>query len=185
MKLKYYLRGLGVGIICTAIIMGIATAGNDKEKLTDAEIIERARILGMVMADENKESTKDADKEQIEQDEAAKKDTAKKDKTEEKKDEKQQEEKSKAEKQEPEKTETPQEPPKTEPELKTVEILPGDYSDVVSQKLFDAGLISDAASFNKYLTENGFDQNIMVGVHHIPMGANQEEIIRILGEKPE
>ena len=49
MKLKYYLRGLGVGVICTAIIMGIALSGNKKEKLTDAEIIERARLLGMVM----------------------------------------------------------------------------------------------------------------------------------------
>ena len=52
MKLKYYLRGLGVGIICTAIIMGIALSGNKKETLTDAEIIERARLLGMVMEEE-------------------------------------------------------------------------------------------------------------------------------------
>lgn len=52
MKLKYYLRGLGVGIICTAILMGIALSGNKKEKLTDTEIIERARLLGMVMAEE-------------------------------------------------------------------------------------------------------------------------------------
>ena len=52
MKLKYYLRGLGVGVICTAIIMGIALSGNKKETLTDAEIIERARLLGMVMEEE-------------------------------------------------------------------------------------------------------------------------------------
>ena len=53
MKLKYYLRGLGVGVICTAIIMGIALSGNKKEKLTDAEIIERARLLGMVMEEDS------------------------------------------------------------------------------------------------------------------------------------
>ena len=57
MKLKYYLRGLGVGIICTAIIMGIALSGNKKEALTDTEIIERARLLGMVMKDEIQESS--------------------------------------------------------------------------------------------------------------------------------
>lgn len=63
MKLKYYLRGLGVGIICTAVIMGIATSGKSKERLTDAEIIERARLLGMVMAEEAKdEEPKDAAK---------------------------------------------------------------------------------------------------------------------------
>ncbi len=47
MGLKYYLRGLGVGIVVTALIMGIAT-NVQKEKLTDAEIKERARALGMV-----------------------------------------------------------------------------------------------------------------------------------------
>lgn len=56
MKLKYYLRGLVVGIICTAILMGIALSGNKKEKLTDTEIIERAKLLGMVMADESSEA---------------------------------------------------------------------------------------------------------------------------------
>lgn len=49
MNLKYYLRGLGIGIIVTALIMGI-TAG--KETLSNAEIIERARALGMVEQDE-------------------------------------------------------------------------------------------------------------------------------------
>lgn len=52
MKLKYYLRGLGIGIICTAIIMGIALSGNKKETMTDTEIIERARLLGMVMQED-------------------------------------------------------------------------------------------------------------------------------------
>lgn len=52
MKLKYYLRGLGIGIICTAIIMGIALSGNKKETMTDTEIIERARLLGMVMPED-------------------------------------------------------------------------------------------------------------------------------------
>ena len=59
MKLKYYLRGLGIGIICTAIIMGIALSGNKRETLTDAEIIERARLLGMVMEEEAKEPAED------------------------------------------------------------------------------------------------------------------------------
>lgn len=47
MNLKYYLRGLGLGIIVTAVIMGIA-AGRNKESLSDAEIKERAKELGMV-----------------------------------------------------------------------------------------------------------------------------------------
>lgn len=59
MKLKYYLRGLGIGIVVTAVIMSIA-AGGRKEPLSDAEIKERARELGMteqssVLADLQKE----------------------------------------------------------------------------------------------------------------------------------
>lgn len=48
MGLKFYLRGLGVGIVVTALIMGIATSVNSKEILSDDEIRERAKGLGMV-----------------------------------------------------------------------------------------------------------------------------------------
>ena len=47
MKLKYYLRGLGIGILVTAVIMGV-TQGSRKETLSDREIRERAAALGMV-----------------------------------------------------------------------------------------------------------------------------------------
>lgn len=46
MERKYYLRGLGIGIVVTAIIMGFALSG--KKSMTDAEIIARAKKLGMV-----------------------------------------------------------------------------------------------------------------------------------------
>lgn len=46
MKLKYYLRGMGIGIILTAIIMGFALGGH-KRAMSDAEVIERAKDLGM------------------------------------------------------------------------------------------------------------------------------------------
>ena len=45
MKLKYYLRGLGIGIVVTAIIMSIT---NKPQELTDAQIKMRALELGMV-----------------------------------------------------------------------------------------------------------------------------------------
>lgn len=58
MKLKYYMRGLGIGVMVAAVLMGIALGG-DKEKLSDAEIMARAKELGMVessvLADLNKD----------------------------------------------------------------------------------------------------------------------------------
>ena len=46
MKLKYQMRGLGIGIIVTAILMGVTTSHGIP--LTDAEIKARALELGMV-----------------------------------------------------------------------------------------------------------------------------------------
>ncbi len=50
MKLKYYLRGMGIGIILTAIVMGFALGGR-KATMSEAEIIQRAKALGMVDGD--------------------------------------------------------------------------------------------------------------------------------------
>ena len=49
MKLRYYLRGLGIGIVITAFLMGF-TKGGAKETLSDDEIIARAEKLGMVQS---------------------------------------------------------------------------------------------------------------------------------------
>lgn len=45
MKLKYYLRGIGIGVFVTAIIMSLSTK---PEQMTDAQIKLRAAELGMV-----------------------------------------------------------------------------------------------------------------------------------------
>ncbi|MCI5585685.1 MAG: endolytic transglycosylase MltG [Lachnospiraceae bacterium] len=45
MNLKYYLRGLGIGVLVTVFIMGIA---GEEKTMTDAEIKIRAAKLGMV-----------------------------------------------------------------------------------------------------------------------------------------
>ncbi|MBQ9607600.1 MAG: hypothetical protein IJV16_10580 [Lachnospiraceae bacterium] len=47
MRLKTYLKGLGLGIFVTALIMSL-TSKEAKSEMTDAEIIKRASELGMV-----------------------------------------------------------------------------------------------------------------------------------------
>ena len=46
MKLKYYLRGLGIGILITTVILSLAGIG--RKNMTDEEIVKRAKELGMV-----------------------------------------------------------------------------------------------------------------------------------------
>ena len=58
MERRYYLRGLGVGIAVTAVIMGVMTSRD--AKMTDREVIARAKELGMVentvLSDMNEEA---------------------------------------------------------------------------------------------------------------------------------
>lgn len=51
MKLKYYLRGIGIGIIFASIIFFAAYRENVSSKISDDEIKARAKELGMVEAD--------------------------------------------------------------------------------------------------------------------------------------
>lgn len=46
MKLKYYLRGIGIGMLVTALILTISY--RKKTTITDEEIITRAKALGMI-----------------------------------------------------------------------------------------------------------------------------------------
>ena len=47
-KLKIYLRGLGIGIMVTALILAITNLNKNNKGMTDAEVIARAQELGMV-----------------------------------------------------------------------------------------------------------------------------------------
>lgn len=64
MKLKYYLRGCGIGIFSAVIIMMIALGTRDGV-MTDAKVMERASELGMVMPEDTQ-----ADTEQLSETEA-------------------------------------------------------------------------------------------------------------------
>ncbi len=54
MRIKYFLRGVGIGIIVTTIILSVAH--NSNRELTDSEIIERAGKLGMSFTASGSES---------------------------------------------------------------------------------------------------------------------------------
>lgn len=59
MRLKYYLRGMGIGIICTTLLLAIASHTN-KQTMTDEEVIKRAGELGMVMQEDADSAKKKA-----------------------------------------------------------------------------------------------------------------------------
>ncbi len=75
MKFKYFLRGLGVGIIFASIISITAFQSSDMNKISDKEVIERAKELGMV---EKQESVQDALKHDSKQEDTQEKVTTEK-----------------------------------------------------------------------------------------------------------
>ena len=183
MKLKYYLRGLGIGILVTAVIMGV-TQGSRKETLSDREIRERAAALGMgepgnSLADLEAAETPAATEipEAIETPAATETPEAA---------------------ETPAATETPEatEAPAATPEVTarptqkpaeeeegssyTFEIQAGDSSYQVAYRLQQAGLVADARDFDNYLCSKGYDRKLKTGSYEIPETATEEEISEIL-----
>ena len=203
MKLKYYLRGLGIGMAVTALILGISFSGRqgqEAQTLTDEQIRERASELGMV---DSSELTLAAL-----QNSAQPQTTMEPEVTEEP--ETMTEPEATAEPEtttepevtaEPEMTTEPEvtaEPEMTtkpeatkEPELitapeqsqTTITIKKGSDSGSVSRQLYEAGLVENAKAFDNYLCNNGYSRSISPGIYEIAPGTSEEEIAKIITGK--
>ena len=196
MKLKYYLRGLGIGIIVTTVILAVSFSKKEI-KMSDEEIMARAAQLGMVM--QETETTEQGDTEQdpdgtdtgaktevvtelleertaaeetAQNTEAAAEDVA-------------------AEAQEnsantDEETQAQQEAADAENPsgVYRLVIQKGDVCRIVCEKLAENGVISDAETFRQYLSQIGYASNMRVGNYDIPYGLSNEEIAKILQAGP-
>ena len=196
MKLKYYLRGLGIGIVVTALIMGLST-GNTVP-MTDAEIKAKAAMLGMVESDSLRLSdrgTATASPEATNNPEGTEASetpgatvspeaeaTATPEAT-----------------ALPEVTATPGATVSPEAEATatpattatpeaaaspkatvTIIVQKGDGSDTVSRRLAEAGVIEDASGFDRYLIEKGYSRKISIGTYEIETGLPEEEVAKII-----
>lgn len=169
MKLRYYMRGLGIGILVTTILMTVTLNGKT-EKLSDAEIIERAEALGMEQKYENTVLADTVSENEVEEEEIVPQEIVT-DTEEEIPEELPAEDIEQVS--EPESTETVQ-----------ITVQGGDGSQTVARKLAEAGLVDDAAAYDKYLCANGYDKRICTGTHTIPLGASEEEIAKIITSRP-
>lgn len=186
MKLNYYMRGLGIGIVVTALLMGIASSGK-KEQMTDEEIRQRATEMGMVdgnivLADmpeihEDEEEQKEEGNEKEGSLTSVSGNGAPDNKV---KTEGGEEPEGAPEEGGEGSDETlgddPQEDGVTVNEIIVISIDSGDGSRVVANKLLQAGMIEDAAAFDEYLCRNGYDKRLKTGRHDIPVNATDEEI---------
>ena len=203
MERKYYLRGLGIGIVVTAIIMGIATSG--KRGMTDEEIIARAKELGMVENTVLSEKTEEEAETEAAVDIANAEDATEKSaieetkkpetSTEQKQNTTEETEKPETSEEQKENTTEETEKPETSTErqttadkkeditsavVKTITVNSGDGSYTVAKKLAEAGVVTSAENFDTYLCQNGYDKKLRTGNFSIPADASDEQIARIV-----
>lgn len=222
MKLKYYLRGLGIGIAVTAFIM---SRSMKTEELTDAQIKLRALELGMVeetvlaqlpqaapeeednsLKEDKTEKTSNNEKEDNEGNvfdyTAGEADIIEKDENGNNLEQNESVETTNnmaAENDVDEQITQREENLKTEIEEEmtgqqiaqntkeeivesyiVIAVEPGNGSETISRRLYNAGLVESAVQFNRFLVDNGYDRNLIVGNHEIPVGATEEDMAKIL-----
>ncbi|RRF96305.1 MAG: hypothetical protein DUD27_05050 [Lachnospiraceae bacterium] len=208
MKRKYYMRGLGIGIIATSLIimLGLFFSG---VPMTDDQVRARARALGMVDSEqqasgnassrtikelqEQKKKTKTTTDSKTKTKTTTTTDSRAKTKTTTTTDSKGNKTTVTTKKADPLETKNdgknssnnPSSRENTAGQQKPVKVTisGGDDSLSVGKKLQEAGLVSSAKSFNEYLEHNGYDHVIHSGTFTIKEGSSYHEIAEAITKK--
>lgn len=204
MKLKYYLRGLGIGILVTTVILSLAGVG--RKNMTDEEVVKRAKELGMVestLLSDLPDQTKTDEVRPTEPEISLQPETSEPEAGPEPEESASTPETPEAPEETPVTPEETPEAPKETPvapeetpvspedgnpdipagETVTLVIGRGESSTTVSKNLKKAGIVEDAAAFDRFLCNNGYDKKIITGTYEIPYGASEEEIAKIITRK--
>lgn len=206
MKLKYYLRGLAVGVLLTTIVLAIANAG--KKPLTDAQIRQRALALGMIEIDSVRlsalqgestsppESGSPSDMPESNVPESGSESSTPESSTSaETAQSPEKEDNSTEASTQPETSSEPETSPEQDVPMEqdvplgsgaepvTFQVKSGAGSSSVSQDLAAAGLIEDAAAFDTFLCDNGYSKRIRAGTYKIVPGTSEEDIAKIITQQ--
>ena len=208
MKLKYYLRGLGIGIAVTALLMGYSNKNRAAEPKAEVATEETA---GDLLADRNGEATT----EEVFEQSTVENVTVETDSAETSEEETSQEETASELESSTQEAETITETESvTETETESVQaeettdknqqtqsgteadagnarpqttieinIVRGDDSGTVARKLQNAGMVESATEYDAYLMQHGYDKKIRVGKVEIPVDATCQEIAEYISGK--
>ena len=183
MRFKYYLKGLGMGIIITTIIMTVSCVMHNNN-LSDEEIIKKAIGLGMVMPDSENESTSglfgNNDKESSESENDSDSEGEPQSGSESEIEPTETESESPTESEEPA-TQTP--PQHVEITQYVLHIQWGDTPKMIANELFENGMIDSASKFRKYLADNKYAGKLRSGTYTITKGMTYEEIAKMITKK--
>ena len=206
MRLKYYLRGLGLGIIFAVFIMMVGYR-NHGSSMSDSQIIEKAKALGMVETEDssgmktdnktdNKTDGKTDKKIDSSEPDTSTADTSTAEDTQTGTDNTDADNTTDTAAAD---TTVPADAAATDTTASdaagtdaaqpqqnttfTITVAGGDTCRMIAERLQTAGIIDDAEKFRVYMGQKGVDQFIADGSHEIPYGASYDDIINILTQK--
>lgn len=201
MKLKYYLRGLGIGIVVTALLMGYSNKNHAAEQTVEEQTQENAGdLLADRIGEEISTETEEASEsemlestftEEITSEPESETETSMVQTEETVSDTESETEQAAA----AEDTSAGSESQKSEESSETesveqtvsarpvnitgaveITIARGDDSGTVARKLQNAGLVENASEYDAYLMQHGYDKKIRVGSVTIPADSTWQEI---------
>ena len=156
MKMRYFLRGLGVGVLLATLLLCISYRGQNSEN----SIIKQAKELGIQpSAAPSQAATGQAVAVQSKKPVRTKTPDS-----------------TAAQKA----TKEPKETQKPSGKTRSFTVRSGLLSSSVSRELKEAGFIKDSDKFDHYLEKSGLAKKLIAGDYKIPVGASQEEVARII-----
>ena len=197
MKLKYYLRGIGTGMIVTTLILAISFSFR-KPEMTDEEIRQRAQALGMVMQEDSQTTEEKKVQETEEQGtmtppadtrQQGRKRRLQAHRQRSRRCCRQTPERLHRHRRSPRSRTMPKEHPKTVCLRISREkvggsfhlvIESGDVCRIVCEKLQKNGLIADAQAMRSHMSELGYANSIRAGTYEIPYGLTMEEVAQVI-----
>ena len=180
MKLAYFLRGLGIGIIFCAIVFSFSKGTTST--MTDEEIISRAKELGMV---EDTMSDQEVDALLSKKDTEATMENSKKSAKDKKTTEAATTEQATTKTTGSEAAATTEEKKDATTQVETTQaatvsftVTKGMYSEKASESLAYLGVVKDAKAFNSYLINNDFADHLRAGTYTLTPGEDYYSIAK-------
>ena len=156
-------------------------AEEESAKKAEEESAKKAEEEAAKKAEEEaKKKAEEEEKKKAEEEAKKKAEEEEKKKAEEEAKKKAEEEKKKAEEEAAKKAEEDAAKKQATGETVTISVKAGQFSDAVAKMCKEAGLVADAAKFDKYMCDNGYSGRISTGDHVIAKGASEEEIAKAL-----
>ncbi len=175
MKLKYYIRGAGMGILVTVIIMSIAFSGLEKKNQTEAasgteQTESHGETVKSAAESEVLKETEAVDSTEIATESVAETDTEPLTETD-----------TEIETESPALTDTKIETETTTiTKIHTVSIIAGEDSYTIAKRLKELGIIDDAEAFNEYLEDENYDNVLRPGTYDIEEGLSYGDLAGII-----